>query len=310
MVILITAQAYAQNANARLTITLRNATLKEFVKLIENSTGYSFIYSEEISISHKINLKVKDMPLHEILDLVFKDEPISYKFSERYILLQKKRVQKPVSRKFTISGYVTDGTSSETLIGTNIIESHQYQGTTTNPYGFYSITLPEGETELRFSYLGYTTETHHFTLAQDTLLNIRMKGNAQLEEVVVVSDKAEAGTVATQMGAVEIPMVQIKNTPSILGESDVMKAIQLMPGVQAGVDGSAGLYIRGGSPDQNLILLDGTPVYNVDHMFGFFSVFTPEAIKKVTLFKSSFPARFGGRLSSVIDVRTLSLIHI
>ena len=115
MVILITAQAYAQNANARLTITLRNATLKEFVKLIENSTGYSFIYSEEISISHKINLKVKDMPLHEILDLVFKNEPISYKFSERYILLQKKRVQKPVSRKFTISGYVTDGTSSETL---------------------------------------------------------------------------------------------------------------------------------------------------------------------------------------------------
>ena len=138
-------------------------------------------------------------------------------------------MQKPVSRKFTISGYVTDGTSSETLIGTNIIESHQYQGTTTNPYGFYSITLPEGETELRFSYLGYTTETHHFTLAQDTLLNIRMKGNAQLEEVVVVSDKAEAGTVATQMGAVEIPMVQIKNTPSILGESDVMKAIQLCP---------------------------------------------------------------------------------
>ena len=121
MVILITAQAYAQNANARLTLTLRNATLKEFVKRIENSTGYSFIYGEEINISHKINLKVKDMPLHEILDLVFKDEPISYQFSERYILLQKKKKQKPVSRKFTISGYVTDGTSSETLIGTNII---------------------------------------------------------------------------------------------------------------------------------------------------------------------------------------------
>ena len=121
MVILITAQAYAQKANARLTLTLRNATLKEFVKRIENSTGYSFIYGEEINISHKINLKVKDMPLHEILDLVFKDEPISYQFSERYILLQKKKKQKPVSRKFTISGYVTDGTSSETLIGTNFV---------------------------------------------------------------------------------------------------------------------------------------------------------------------------------------------
>ena len=302
--LLITTQIYAQNAEARLSLTLRNATLKEFVKRIENSTGYSFIYGEEIIIKHKINLQVKDKPLREILDLVFKNEQISYQFTGRHILLQKKKESKTVGRKFTISGYVTDGTSSETLIGTNIIESHQNQGTTTNPYGFYSITLPEGETELRFSYLGYTTEAHHFTLSQDTLLNIRMQGNTQLQEVVIVSDKTETGTVATQMGSIEIPMTQIKNTPSILGEADVMKAIQLMPGVQAGVDGSAGLYIRGGSPDQNLILLDGTPVYNVDHMFGFFSVFTPEAVKKVTLFKSSFPARFGGRLSSVIDVRT------
>lgn len=304
MVILITAQAYAQNANARLTITLRNATLKEFVKLIENSTGYSFIYSEEISISHKINLKVKDMPLHEILDLVFKDEPIGYQFSERYILLQKKKKQKPVSRKFTISGYVTDGTSSETLIGVNIVESHQRQGTTTNPYGFYSITLPEGEATLRFSYLGYGADTYSFILQRDTVLNISMNGNNQLQEVVIVSNKSEAGNLATQMGAIEIPTAQIKSTPSVLGEADVMKTIQLMPGVQAGVDGSAGLYVRGGSPDQNLILLDGVPVYNVDHLFGFFSVFTPEAVKKVTFFKSSFPARFGGRLSSVIDVRT------
>ena len=304
MVLFITAQVHAQNANARLTLTLRNVTLKEFTKIIENSTGYSFIYSEEINIKHRINLKVKEKPLHEILDIVFKDETISYQFSDRYILLQKKKKTKNVSRKFTISGYVTDGTSSETLIGTNIFESHQNQGTTTNPYGFYSITLPEGETSLRFSYLGYATEVCQFILSQDTLMNIRMQGNTQLQEVVVVSDRAEAGAMATQMGSIEIPITQIKSTPSILGEADVMKAIQLIPGVQAGVDGSAGLYIRGGSPDQNLILLDGVPVYNVDHMFGFFSVFTPEAVKKVMLFKSSFPARFGGRLSSVIDVRT------
>lgn len=304
MVLFITIRIYAQNANARLTLTLRNATLKEFTKRIENSTGYSFIYSEEISIKHKINLKVKEKPLHEILDLAFKDEAVGYRFSGRHILLQKKEKSKNVSRKFTISGYVTDGTSSETLIGANIFESHQRQGTTTNPYGFYSITLPEGETNLRFSYLGYATEVRQFTLSNDTAMNIHMRGNTQLQEVVVVSDRVEAGAMATQMGSVEIPMTQIKSTPSILGEADVMKAIQLIPGVQAGVDGSAGLYIRGGSPDQNLILLDGVPVYNVDHMFGFFSVFTPEAVKKVTLFKSSFPARFGGRLSSVIDVRS------
>ena len=304
MVLLITTRAYAQNANARLTLSLRNATLKEFTKMIENSTGYSFIYSEEISIKHKINLKVKEKPLREILDIVFKNEAVGYEFSGRYILLQKKKSPKNVSRKFTISGYVTDGTSSETLIGTNIFESHQNQGTTTNPYGFYSITLPEGETDLRFSYLGYGISKHTFMLGQDTVLNIRMKSDNQLEEVVVVSERSETGALATQMGATDIPIAQIRNTPSVLGEADVMKTIQLMPGVQAGVDGSAGLYIRGGSPDQNLILLDGVPVYNVDHMFGFFSVFTPEAVKKVTLFKSSFPARFGGRLSSVIDVRT------
>lgn len=302
---IITAQAYAQNTNIPLSLTLRNATLKEFTKRIENSTGYSFIFSEEIAIKHRINVKVKDMPLHEILDLVFKNEAVSYQFSGRHILLQKKRKdKKTVSRKYTISGYVTDGTSSETLIGVNIVESHQQQGTTTNPYGFYSITLPEGETNLRFSYLGYQLSQQAFSLQKDTVLNIRMKDDNQLQEVVIVSERSEAGTLATQMGATEIPITQIKNTPSVLGEADVMKTIQLMPGVQAGVDGSAGLYVRGGSPDQNLILLDGVPIYNVDHMFGFFSVFTPEAVKKVTLFKSSFPARFGGRLSSVIDVRT------
>lgn len=304
MVLLIATQVYAQQANARLSLTLRNATLKEFVKTIENSTGYSFIYGEEISLKHKINLKVKEKPLQEILNDVFKDEQVSYRLSGRHILLNKKDKQKETKRKFTVSGYVTDGTSSETLIGTNIIESRQHLGTSTNPYGFYSITLPGGETELTFSYLGYATDRQKFCLRKDTMLNIQMGGDNQLQEVVIVSDKSETGNLATQMGAIEIPITQIKNTPSVFGEADVMKVIQLMPGVQAGVDGTAGLYIRGGSPDQNLILLDGVPVYNVDHMFGFFSVFTPEAVKKVTLFKSSFPARFGGRLSSVIDVRT------
>ena len=302
-VLLFALQAQAQKAETKLSFSIRNATLEEFVKRIENSTGFSFIYGEEVKINRRITLDVKQKTIPEILDLAFANEPVKYQITGRHILLQKKK-QKPVSRKFTISGYVTDGTSSETLIGANILESRQQQGTTTNPYGFYSITLPAGETELSFSYLGYTTRQYRLELSKDTLINVLMQDNNQLEEVVIVSDKAEAGITATQMGAQEIPIAQIKNTPSILGEADVMKTIQLMPGVQAGVEGSAGLYVRGGGPDQNLILLDGVPVYNVDHLFGFFSVFTPEAVKKVTLFKSSFPARFGGRLSSVIDVRS------
>lgn len=302
-VLLFALQTQAQKAETKLSFSIRNATLEEFVKRVENSTGFSFIYGEEVKINHRITLDAKQKTIPEILDLVFADEPVKYQITGRHILLQKKR-QKPVSRKFTISGYVTDGASSETLIGANILESRQQQGTTTNPYGFYSITLPAGKTELSFSYLGYTTRQYALELSKDTLINVLMQDNNQLEEVVIVSDKAETGITATQMGAQEIPIAQIKNTPSILGEADVMKTIQLMPGVQAGVEGSAGLYVRGGGPDQNLILLDGVPVYNVDHLFGFFSVFTPEAVKKVTLFKSSFPARFGGRLSSVVDVRS------
>ncbi|WP_291587107.1 TonB-dependent receptor [Bacteroides sp.] len=302
-VLLFALQTQAQKAETKLSFSIRNATLEEFVKRVENSTGFSFIYGEEVKINHRITLDAKQKTIPEILDLVFADEPVKYQITGRHILLQKKR-QKPVSRKFTISGYVTDGASSETLIGANILESRQQQGTTTNPYGFYSITLPAGKTELSFSYLGYTTRQYTLELSKDTLINVLMQDNNQLEEVVIVSDKAETGITATQMGAQEIPIAQIKNTPSILGEADVMKTIQLMPGVQAGVEGSAGLYVRGGGPDQNLILLDGVPVYNVDHLFGFFSVFTPEAVKKVTLFKSSFPARFGGRLSSVVDVRS------
>ena len=302
-VLLFALQTQAQKAETKLSFSIRNATLEEFVKRIENSTGFSFIYGEEVKMNHRLTLDVKQKTIPEILDLAFANEPVKYQITGRHILLQKKK-QKPVSREFTISGYVTDGTSSETLIGANILESRQQQGTTTNPYGFYSITLPAGETELSFSYLGYTTRQYRLELSKDTLINVLMQDNNQLEEVVIVSDKAEAGITATQMGAQEIPIAQIKNTPSILGEADVMKTIQLMPGVQAGVEGSAGLYVRGGGPDQNLILLDGVPVYNVDHLFGFFSVFTPEAVKKVTLFKSSFPARFGGRLSSVVDVRS------
>lgn len=293
----------AQNAQPRLTLHLKDATLADFVRQVENATGYSFIYGEEVKIFQNIRLNVTNLQLDEVLARAFAGQPVDYKIAGHHILLQKKQ-PKPFIRKFTVSGYVTDSISSETLIGANIYESRRQQGTTTNPYGFYSITLPEGEATLHFSYLGYASQQHPLRLHQDTVLNVRMKDNTQLQEVVVWSRKGETGIGATQMGAEDIPMAQIKSTPSVLGEADVMKAIQMMPGVQAGAEGSAGLYVRGGGPDQNLILLDGTPIYNVDHLFGFFSVFTPEAVKKVTLFKSSFPARFGGRLSSVVDVRT------
>ena len=297
--------AQAQNKETRINLNIRNATLESFVKQLENATGFSFIYGEEVKLTHRITLEMKQKNISEILQRAFENEPITFEISGKHILLHKRPVpQKPVSRKFTISGYVTDGASSETLIGANILESRRSTGTATNPFGFYSLTLPEGETELVFSYLGYESRHSRFELTKDTLLNVRLDSNNQLAEVVVLSDKREAGIESTAMGAHEIPMTQIRHTPSILGEADLLKTIQLMPGVQAGMEGFAGMYVRGGGPDQNLVMLDGIPVYNADHLLGVFSIFTPEAVKNTTLFKSSFPARYGGRLSSIVDVRT------
>ena len=301
----VSLHAQAQNKETRINLNIRNATLESFVKQLENATGFSFIYGEEVKLTHRITLEMKQKNISEILQRAFENEPITFEISGKHILLHKRPVpQKPVSRKFTISGYVTDGASSETLIGANILESRRSTGTATNPFGFYSLTLPEGETELVFSYLGYESRHSRFELTKDTLLNVRLDSNNQLAEVVVLSDKREAGIESTAMGAHEIPMTQIRHTPSILGEADLLKTIQLMPGVQAGMEGFAGMYVRGGSPDQNLVMLDGIPVYNADHLLGVFSIFTPEAVKNTTLFKSSFPARYGGRLSSIVDVRT------
>lgn len=292
-------------SQTRFSIKLQNATLEEFVKQVEQKTGYSFIYGEEVRLNGRITLAVRDLTINEILRKAFENQPIGFEISGKHILLNKRPVpQKTVSRRFTISGYVTDGASSETLIGANILESRRSTGTATNPFGFYSLTLPEGETELVFSYLGYESRHSRFELTKDTLLNVRLDSNNQLAEVVVLSDKREAGIESTAMGAHEIPMTQIRHTPSILGEADLLKTIQLMPGVQAGMEGFAGMYVRGGGPDQNLVMLDGIPVYNADHLLGVFSIFTPEAVKNTTLFKSSFPARYGGRLSSIVDVRT------
>lgn len=292
-------------AQARFNLKLKNATLEEFVKEMEQTTGYTFIYGEEIKLNGRINLAVRDLTVKEILRKAFENEPVGFEISGKHILLRKQAVrQKSASRRFTISGYITDGASSETLIGANVLERRQRLGTATNPFGFYTLTLPEGDAELSFSYLGYETRHSSFPLNKDTVLNVSLKSNNELAEVLIVSDKKEAGIQATAMGAIEMPMTQIQKTPAILGEADLLKTIQLMPGVQAGMEGFSGLYVRGGGPDQNLILLDGIPVYNADHLLGVFSVFTPEAVKSTTLYKSSFPARYGGRLSSIVDVRT------
>lgn len=204
---------------------------------------------------------------------------------------------------YTISGHITDRITGEPLISATIFESNSSKGTAANDFGFYTLTLPEGTVHLDFSYIGYRTLRKEFTLQSDTIMNIQLEMDNFLDEITVIGNRSETGVKGSQMSTVEVPIEQIKKIPSLLGENDLIKALQLLPGVQSGTEGSAGLYVRGGGPDENLLMLDGVPLYNVNHMLGFFSVFNSDAIKNVTLYKGNFPARFGGRLSSVVDVR-------
>ena len=207
------------------------------------------------------------------------------------------------AQKRTISGYVMDAASKETLIGATIFDKNSGKGCATNSYGFYTLTLNQGQVDLQVSYVGYTQQSRALDLKENISLNFMLETNTTLDEVVVEGTRATVSARNPQMSVVELPVQQIKSIPTLFGEADVLKAIQLLPGVQNGSEGSAGMYVRGGGPDENLLLLDGVPVYNVNHMLGFFSVFNPDALKNVTLYKGSFPAHFGGRLSSVVDIR-------
>ena len=207
------------------------------------------------------------------------------------------------AQKRTISGYVMDAASKETLIGATIFDKNSGKGCATNNYGFYTLTLEQGEVNLQVSYVGYTQQNKTLDLKENLSMNFMLETNTTLDEVVVEATRATVSARSPQMSVVELPVQQIKSIPTLFGEADVLKAIQLLPGVQNGSEGSAGMYVRGGGPDENLLLLDGVPVYNVNHALGFFSVFNPDALKNVTLYKGSFPAHFGGRLSSVVDIR-------
>src|SRR5690606_39121293 len=203
--------------------------------------------------------------------------------------------------KFTIHGFVRDQQTGENLIGVGIFNPKTGQGTTTNNYGFYSITLPEDSVNLIVSYLGYARLSYTTYLNRNVEQNFLLQPDNELKTVEIVGTKEEKIRESTRMSTISVPIAQIKMLPALFGEVDVLKTLQLLPGVQSGGEGSTGMYVRGGSPDQNLILLDGTPVYNASHLFGFFSVFNADALNNVELIKGGFPARYGGRLSSVLD---------
>jgi len=205
--------------------------------------------------------------------------------------------------RFTISGYVQEENSGENLIGVSIYDKASQKGTTSNQYGFYSITLEKGTYEIIYSFIGLNTITKKINLNENIRLNISLSEKSILsEEVIITSERQDKNIESSDMSQAKLKVENIKQLPVILGEVDVIKSAQLLPGIQSGGEGNSGLYVRGGGPDQNLILLDEAVVYNAAHLFGFFSVFNADAIKDINIIKGGMPAEYGGRLSSVLDI--------
>ena len=269
--------------------------LRDGMALLEEKFGVHFVYDASLPLERQGG-RPDAATLEQALRQLFWGSDIGFELKGDHVILRK------ISR-LTISGLITDAATGETLIGAGATSGKH--GTVSNSFGFYSLTIPgeKDRADVTFSYVGYLLKTLTIPAGRDTTVHVRLVPGASLEEAVVTAPR-ESGIASSRMGAIEVPVAAVKSVPALFGEADVLKTIQLLPGVQGGTEGFSGLYVRGGGPDENLLLLDGIPLYHAEHMLGIFSVFQPEAVKKVTLYKGSFPARYGGRISGIVDVRT------
>lgn len=205
--------------------------------------------------------------------------------------------------KFTISGNVQDANNGEELIGVSIIDAATSSGTVTNVYGFYSLTLPAGKHNIIYSYIGFKADTVEYDLTKNITQNVELStASVDVQEVVIQAERNNENITNTDIGVVKMDIKELNEVPVLFGERDILKSLQLMPGISSAGEGNSGFFVRGGNIDQNLILLDEAPVYNPSHLLGFFSVFNSDAIKDVAMYKSGVPAEFGGRSASVMDV--------
>ncbi|MEN0054841.1 MAG: TonB-dependent receptor [Mucilaginibacter sp.] len=298
------------------TINLNNVPLKQALDQLTAASGVRFTYNEAVASSDvKITINAKGQSLRQVLEVALAAYP--YVFTEldqdiliRYDAMKIKKsgagpAANPVTGKYTISGTITSKQSGETMIGATVRVANGAQGTSTNGYGFYSLTLPAGDHQLIVSAVGQKTMVIPISLTADKRLNIALEDNAQELQTVTITATPQGGRdlKSPQMGVEKLSIKEINNVPVLLGEHDVIKTIQLLPGIKSAGEGSGGFYVRGGATDQNLLLLDEATVYNASHLLGFFSTFNSDAIKNVNIYKGDMPAQYGGRLSSVVDIK-------
>ena len=270
-------------------------SVRTLLDALRRTTALQPVYSESyLDTERRIHLADTPLTVRALLDSITQATRTVYQLRGNQIIFRKK------DKRYIISGYTRDAFNGENLAGTNVWSATSSLGTSSNHRGFYRLMLPADTVQLRGSFTGRPTEEVKFLLNRDTTINWNFSDDI-LAEVVVSS--GAAGAPYSPAFDLSVPTAQLLAAPVLLGEVDLLKGLQRLPGVQSGVDGSADLYVRGSGPDHNLVLLDGVPLYNASHLFGFFSVFNTDAINHINFYKGGFPARYGGRLASVVDVQ-------
>lgn len=271
-------------------------TVKQQMELLKKEHSVKFVYDASLKVDmHYTGRPLQGLTLEKSLDYLFRNTGLKWEINGKYILLRR-------SKKYTLSGYIYDE-HGETVINATIWDLTTGTGTLTSEHGFFRLTLPEGLHCVRISYVGFGEKVKEVILDRNRTIKVRLKADYQLEEVVVTAD-LNSPLHTTQTGKVSLTARDLRTEYALLSSPDVVKTLQNLPGVAAGTELISGLYVHGGGNDENLFLLDGTPLYQVNHLGGLFSAFNMDIVKNIDFYKSGFPARYGGRLSSVVDVRT------
>lgn len=288
--------------NISIDFEVEQLTLDKALVQLGEDAGIPISFSDNIlPKGKKISIRVSNKKVREILNMMLEDTDVQFKsIGAQVVLFYKKREKK----YYSINGYIEEKETGERLIHANIYDKRSGIGTSTNEYGYFTLNLPEGRVDLVASYTGFTTLEKSINLAQNKTQSFSLAGSFMIPTVIVTPKRVDDINSAEPLSADIFQVAQINKLPTLGGEVELFRMVESMPGVQSGSDGLGGLHVRGGGADQNLILMDGVPIYNPAHSLGIFSVFNSEAIKSVQLYKGSFPARYGGRLSSVMDVRT------
>ena len=294
---------FAQTKKLSSSIILKKQQISsiDLINEIESKTSYRFNYNpNDVNKILKLN-KNTNYKLSYLIRQLTESNHLAYSVDEDQLILYKIRKKKKIP-VHTINGYIEDFYSKERLIGAHVIVPEFEKGTISNEFGFFSLTIPQADIHINSSYIGYTETLIPITNKNDTSIIIQLRTDAYIDDIEIIAEKKRI-TKQSEMSSVSLTQKQLNSNPSFLGEADIIRSIQSLPGVSSSNSINPGLIVRGGSQDQNLILLDGVTLYNITHMLGLFSIFNTDVIKNTTLIKGAFPARYAGRLSSILDIR-------